>query len=341
MANYNTAGLGSMLNGKVSLPSFGNGGSGAVKTASGGVPQSGYQIASFSSITLGTAPVPTSVTNIKAPNGYPMSNVQVYLSLTDTTGNTTAPVTPATVEKAIQQLQIVGSSGKPIVVWNGTFGEMTRWQQVLNDNGIYTPAPTPTDTVTASAYTSTWLISFKHLVIDPSEYPLTVTLLPNTLASRAATPNLMTSQINALTVSGDFVPVTGYVKTLYRTKQVSDSSTGYFDLGQNIDNAVCSVIAADYGADSNLNSANTFYIASNNNTLIPYTSYNAIISAQNALPSNGTNAQHISGFFPIQVLYKAAIDGTQNIKFLSNISSAPTGGGQSNTINLYEAEQYN
>ena len=82
-------------------------------------------------------------------------------------------------------------------------------------------------------------------------------------------------------------------------------------------------------------------LSDNNNTLIPYTSYNSIVLIQNALPANsGGGANHISGFFPFQTLYSANVNGNDNINLTANISSAPTGGGQANTINLYEAEQY-
>lgn len=316
-------------------------GSGGQSSNGGGVAQAGYQLTSFGSIALGSNPVPISNSNLKFPNKYAMSNVQIQINVTDNTGGSSAPVTPASIESALQNLQIIGTSGKPIFVANGTLGEFERWQQVLNDNQNYAVAPTPADTSTSTDYPVTYNVSLKHLVIDPSESPLTVSILPNTLASRAATLNGMTSSITSVTVSGDFVPVSGYQKTLYRTKQLSDASTGYFDVGQFLDNTFLSSVAADFGADSKLNAANTFYLASNNNTLIPYTAYQNVVNAQNALPANSFgNANHITGFYPFQTLYKAGIDGTQAIKLLCNIASAPTGGGQANTINLYQAETY-
>ena len=321
MATYSGQGLGALLNKATTAVTGLGGGSGSQVNSGGnnGVAQTGYQFTTFSNIALGTSPVPIS----------------------DTTSSTTAPSTVNTIESAISQFQIIGSSGKPIFIANGTFGELTRWQQILNDNQAYTAAPTPADSATGTAYAATWLFQLKHLVIDPNEAPLTVQILPNTLASRATTTNNMTSTITSVTLAANFVPTTGYVKTLYRTKQVTDSSTGYFPLGNYLDSAVLTQIAADFGADSKLNSNSTFFLSDNNNTLIPYTSYNSIVLIQNALPANsGGGANHISGFFPFQTLYSANVNGNDNINLTANISSAPTGGGQANTINLYEAEQY-
>lgn len=308
--------------------------------ANGGIPQAGYQLTSFSNITLGSSPVSISNTNLRPPNGYPASNLNLLITVTDTTG-TTVPSGVNSIESAIQSIAIVGKSGRPLWLAQGTFGELQRWQQLLNDNESYSVAPTPADSAASTAYPVTWNVTYKHVVLDPSEAPFSVVLLPNTLSSRATTPNSMTSVITSLTVNLDFVPTQGYVRTIYHTKQVSDSSTGYFDLGPSVDSAMISAIAADFGADSKLNASNTFYIADNGNTLLPYTSYNSIIAAQNALPATSSGASnHISGFFPVQALYKAAINGADAIKFMCNVASAPSGGGQANTINLYQAEQY-
>ena len=42
----------------------------------------------------------------------------------------------------------------------------------------------------------------------------------------------------------------------------------------------------------------------------------------------------------MQALYKAAINGNDSITWKSNLAAAPTGGGTSGLINIYEAEQY-
>lgn len=342
MANYGNTGIGNMLNSFVSSITQTGGSTSQVNAgANNGVAQTGYQFTTFSSIALGSNPVPISNSNLKFPNNYPLSNLQLTIVVTDTTGGSSAPSGVNSIESAISQLQIIGSSGKPIFIANGSFGELTRWQQILNDNQAYTAAPTPADTSTSTAYPVTWLLSLKHLVIDPSEAPLTVQVLPNTLASRATTLNAMTSSITSITVAANFVPTTGYVKTLYRTKQLADASTGYFDVGNYLDNAMLSAVGLDFGTDAKLSSNNTFYLSDNNNTLIPYTSYNSIVLIQNALPANsGGAANHISGFFPMMTLYNAAINGNDNIHLTCNVASAPSGGGQANTINLYQSEQY-
>ncbi|MDE1971240.1 MAG: hypothetical protein KGI50_06740 [Patescibacteria group bacterium] len=311
-------------------------------TNSAGEPQAAFQFASFSNITLGANPVQLSATNLKPPNGYALSNLQINISVTDTTGGTTAPVTPASIENVLQQLVIKASSGKPLFVSNGTFGEFQRWQQILNDNGSYAVAPTPADSATSTAYTVVYSINLKHFVADASELQgFEVGILPNTLSTRAATLNGMTSVINYVTLVADFVPVAGYVKTMYRTKQITVSSTGYVDLGTQLDRVKLSAIAADFGADSKLNVNSTFFVSVQNVPKVPYTGYQAFINAQNQLPANSYgNANHISGFFPLQAVYKAAIDGSLLVSYQANIASAPTGGGQSNTVNLYQAEQY-
>lgn len=317
------------------LKGFGNGVGGG-----SGNPQTGYSFFTMSSVALGAVPVPFSQTNIKAPNGYALSNLQVYLSVTDTTGSTTAPVSPASVESVIQQLIITGKSGRPIVVMSGANGEMTRWQQLLNDQQIYQSAPTPADTATSMAYTATWNFANKHLVIDPSELSnFSVSGLFNTLSSRAATLNSMTSSVTQFSLAADFVPVSGYVRTMYHTKQFGTSLTsGYADMGNQVDDAIITTLAADFGADAKLNASNTFYLADNNNALIPYTSYNAVVAAQQSTSAIAT--PHISGFFPMQSLYRAAVNGKDSISWKANLAAAPTGAGISGNINIYEAQQY-
>lgn len=306
----------------------------------GGQAQTGFAFYTLTGVNLGNTSVPFSQTNIKPPNGYALSNLQIYLSVTDTTGGTTAPASPASIESVIQQLQIVGASGRPIAVFDGVFGELQRWQSLLNDQGIYSSAPTPADTAVSTQYNAIWNFAMKHLVIDPSELTsFAVSGLINVLASRATALNGMTSQVVQLTLSADFVPTSGYVKTLYHTKQFGTALTsGYAEMGNQLDDAVLSSIAADFGADAKLSASNTFYLAQAGNSLIPYTSYNAIVAAQSN--TSALSAPHITGMFPMQALYKAAVDGTKNVSWRANLAAAPTGGGVSGNINIYEAEQY-
>lgn len=318
-----------------------NSGSNNKVANNGGTVKTGYQITSFSNIALGSDPVSISNSNLKFPNGNPASNFQINIAVTDTTGATTAPSGVASIESAFQQIAIIGSSGRVLWSGNGVFGEIERWQQILNDNQAYVTAPTPADSSTSTAYPVNWYLNLKHLVIDPSESPLEVVILPNTLSSRASTLNGLTSTITSVQVIADFVPVSNYVKTQYRTKPLSVSSTGYYDVGTSLDNRLLYAVALDVGTDAKLNSSNTFLLSQNGTTLIPYTPYTSITNVQNSLPAMSSGASnHISGFFPIQTLYKAAIDGSQDISLDVNLASAPTGGGQANTLNLYQAEGY-
>jgi hypothetical protein len=307
-----------------------------------GQPQTGYKLVTFSNIKLGSTPVPFSQTNIKAPNGYALSNLQIKLSVTDTTG-TTVPSGVNSIESALSQLQIVGHSGRPLIVFKPNTGDTTKWQNLLNDGYIYSTAPTPADSSASTAYNEVWTPVYKHFVADPSELQggFEISGNVNTLSSRATTLNSMTSEVIELSIYADFVPVTGYVRTQYRTKNFSSSTTSaYINLGNQLDSAVNTYLAADFGTDTALNTSSTFYLAQNGNTLIPYTSSTTITSILGSVPTNG-NAAHIAGFFPMQVLYKAAVDSNQAVTWEANISStAPTGGGISNNVIIYQAEQY-
>lgn len=304
------------------------------------IPQVGYQIYSSGNQTLGTIATPQSVYNIKNPNGLPMSDMNVQLTVVDTSGNTTAPATPKSIETVIQQLNITGTSNRLLCSMSGIYGETTRWQHVFNDNGIYITTSAPTINTTATPVTTTWNITFKHWVVDASEFPLSIQTIFNTEASRATTTNGMSSTA-LLTITADFVPVTGYVRTLLRTKQIGVAGTGNFDFGQVLDEEMLNGIALDVGTDSVLNASNTMYLAVNNNSLIPYTSYQSFINSENS--TNGTTADriHINGFFVYGVLYKAAVNGQAAVKMTVNFSSTPTGaGGLANTANLYMVETY-
>ncbi len=328
-------GLLQMLKGKSAAGSSGNISNG------GGQPQTGYKLVSFTNMALGNTPLPFSQTNIKPPNGYALSNLQIKLVVEDTTGST-APSGVNSIESVLQQLQIVGSSGRPIIVFKPYTGDTTRWQNVLNSGYIYNVAPTPADSAASTAYTATWTPVYKHFVVDNASElrdGFEISGTTNTLASRAATLNGMSSTIVELSIYADFVPVSGYVRTQYRTKNFSTNTTNsYINIGNQLDSAVNTILAADFG--SVLNPSQTFYLAQNGNTLIPYTSNTTITAILSSMATNG-NPAHINGFYPMQVLYNAAIDSNQSITWDANIaSSAPNGGGLSNNVVIYQAEQY-
>ena len=320
-------------------------GAGTGKSAgsvSGGQPQAGFRLVSFTNITLGSSTTPFGQTNIKPPNGYALSNLMLKLVVKDTTG-TSVPSGVNSIESALSTLNIIGSSGRPIMPFKPTTGDTTKWQNILNDNYAYSTAPTPADSSASTAYTVTWTPRYKHLVIDSSELAngFEISGNANTVSSRATTTNGMTSEITELSVYADFVPVSGYTRTQYRTKNFSTSTTSaYIQLGNQLDNAVNSVLAADFGTDSILSDSQTFYLAQNGNTLIPYTSYDSITAILDSYPNNG-NSAHISGFFPMQTLYQASVNSNQSVVWEANIgSTAPSGGGITDNVVIYQAEQY-
>ena len=317
--------------------------SAGISTVNAGQPQTGYKLVSFTNLALGNIPIPFSQTNIKPPNGYALSNLQFKLTVQDTTG-ATLPSGVNSIESVLQSLSIIGSSGRPIIVFKPYTGDTTRWQNVLNSGYIYNTAPTPADSVISTPYSATWTPVYKHFVVDnASELKggFEISGTTNTLSSRATTLNGLASTIVELSIYADFVPVSGYVRTQYRTKNYNTNTTNsYINLGNQLDSAVNTVLAADFGSDSILNPSQTFYLAQNGNTLIPYTSSTTLTSILSSVPTNG-NPAHISGFYPMQVLYQAAINSTQAVTFDANIgASAPSGGGISNNVVIYQAEQY-
>jgi hypothetical protein len=134
----------------------------------------------------------------------------------------------------------------------------------------------------------------------------------------------------------DFSP-TSALPVKLRTKLVP-TSTGIADFGAYVDRTLIYDLGIDVASDSNLNATNTFYLAVNNNSLLPYTPYQSIISdEQNTYPIPNP---HIGGFFPLTVAVKQAVDGTQAVSLKANISTLPTIGSNSNVVNLYMMEKY-
>jgi len=300
------------------------------------VAQTSFKFYSSNTVSLTNQIVAQQQYTIRAPNSFPMSNLNFQLTVTDTTGST-APSGVNSIENTIQSLQIYDKNNTLLASINGVYGEFQRWQRILNPRGVYQVAPTPSDSEANTSYTATYNFNFGGWIVDNSAFPISVVANFNTLSSRASTLNGMTSTAQ-LNLTGDFVPIQGYVKTLLRTKQVSQSSTGIASLGLQLDNAVINAISVDVGADSNLSQNNSIFLAVNNNTLIPNAPYQQVIN--NEVLQFGSSYSHINGFFPLHTIYGAPIDGRQNVAFNLNIASNPNGGGLSNTINLYMLEQY-
>jgi len=124
---------------------------------------------------------------------------------------------------------------------------------------------------------------------------------------------------------------------MIRTKLVP-VGTGLQDIGSYIDRKTIVDLCVDVASDTNLSSANSIYLAVNNNALIPYAPYQTIISKEQQIYPIST--PHIAGFFPLHVQVPTAIDGTQQVSLKLNLTTAPTIGSNSNVVNLYMAESY-
>lgn len=332
MAPYSTGGL---LNGMFS--GIGGNGRGGNPAPASGVPKTGQLLYSDATVNLAATSTPKIVNNIAAPNKYPAHNWRIHLSVTDTTG-ATPPTGVNSIESVLQFVTISGASGKVLARINGENGEFERWQHLLNSpNMFYSTAGTPADTSASTPYNALFDLVLQDWIVPNNEFPISVRVDYNTLASRATTPNSMTSQVVAFEIWCDFVPLSSGSPTMLRTKLVN-TGTGIVDYGVNVDRDLIYAMALDVAADSNLSHTNTFNLEINGNSLINNSDYQTIITQENS--QYPITTPHISGFFPFGVLYKGTIDGTQKITLDTNITTAPTIGGNANSVNLYMLEAY-
>ncbi len=303
-----------------------------------GILTTGELLYNDSSVTLTTKSITKSQANISAPNGYDAHNLTFSFDVTDTTGGTTAPVGTDNIESILQDLVITGSSGKTLALISGVNGEFGKWQHRLNNpTQYYTDAPTPTNSVVATSYTTTWNFTFTDWVIANAEFPLRIKSTYNTLGSRATTLNGLTSVVDSFSITADFVPLNTGNPSFLRTKMIS-TSTGIVDFGNEIDRDLIFDLSIDVGTDSNLSHTNTFNVAVNNSSLLNNTDYQNIVSKENTIYPIAI--PHIDGFFPINALVPTLLDGNQKIKLTANITSLPTIGGNSGVVNMYMLEKY-
>lgn len=300
------------------------------------VPQSGVLLFQQSATSLTANTLTNTYSNVKNPNNLPMSNLNIEITRVDTTSSTT-PTGVNSVDTTLLNLIITGSSGRQLCNIHGNYNEFVRWQHRLNPNGYYVSAVTPADSTTATTFTGTMNFAFKNWIIDPSEFPLSIQVVNNTLASIASATNSATATL-AVTGWADFVPVASYKKAFLRTTLIPEANTGVIDLGKNVDESVILDLSLDVGADTDLSHTNTFYVSVNNNAVVPNSDYQTLINAENA--NYPITTPHIAGFFPFGVSRPVVIDGTQAVSIQTNFASAPSGGGQSNSVNMYEIEAY-
>ncbi len=296
-----------------------------------GTPTSGSLLFATSNVALGSSPANVISTNIIAPNKYPAHNINIQVALNASTTSTSA-VTTNPIEEAFT-LTIADAKGDVLAQINGVNGEFTRWQHRLNTNGVYVASPTISIPASGNA-TGTWNFSLQHFAIPNEAFPLSVKLTLAPLSQLGS--GVSGATLQSFYIYSDFSPTTALPVKL-RTKLVP-TSTGIADFGAYVDRTLIYDLAMDVASDSNLNATNTFYLAVNNNSLLPYTPYQSIISdEQNIYP---IPTPHISGFFPFMVAVKQAVDGTQAVSLKANISTLPTIGSNSNVVNLYMMEKY-
>ena len=105
------------------------------------------------------------------------------------------------------------------------------------------------------------------------------------------------------------------------------------DYGGDVDRTTIYDLSVDVSADTNLDTSDSWELAVNGNTLIPSTSYNVLVSREDA--TYNSSGQHIDGFFPVSAIGAngVVIDGTQAITLTANVSTAPS------LTNLYMIEK--
>jgi hypothetical protein len=263
-----------------------------------------------------------------------MHNLAIELAVTDTT-STTVPSGVNSVETALTRFTIFGQSGKQLLdVQPNANDKFRRLMHRLNTTGYYNTPPTPADSAVSTDYTATYHVLLSNWVIYPEEFPLTVQYTFNTLSSRATTLNSMTSTAS-VTAYGDFVALaSGLRRSVIRVKPVTGVTATNYDFSTFLDSAPILDLSVDVGnADSNIASGpGGINVAVNNNSLIPNTSYQNVINAEDRLYNITT--PHITGYFPINVLggMKVINPSIEKDTFQVNFSTAP------NCVNSGEAD---
>lgn len=279
---------------------------------------------------------------IKNPNNLPMHNLYIDLNVTDTTGNTTAPVSPASAETAFTQFIITGNTGRQLLNINPSSGDKFRkLQHRFNQAGYYNTPPTPADTATGTTYSVDYNVLLQNWVIYPQEFPLTVQVVTNTLSSRATTTNSLASTVQ-VTCYGDFIPLARALPpTVIRVKPVTGITATNYDFSTYLDNAPILDVSVDVGADDKIASGSgAINIAVNNNSLIPNTAYQTVINRENQLYQITT--PHIPGYFPVNVLngMRPLNPSVEKDTFQVNFAAAPDADGTSGQADLILVESY-
>lgn len=185
---------------------FNKGVSGVITPPVNTPPVNEQLVASFGSIALGASPAPQNMVQIQNYNGLPISSLKLHLSVTDTTGATTAPSGVFSIENVIQELKLQTNAGQNLFDFNGTLLDISTTSRYLNPVGLVNNSPTPADSATSTGYTSTWDIVIP-IAVAAKYFPLKLFFTASALASRATTLNSMTSTINTLSIYASYHPI--------------------------------------------------------------------------------------------------------------------------------------
>lgn len=296
-----------------------------------------------SSISMATNTQAETSNQIRNPNGLPLSNLYFDIAVTDTTGSTSAPSGVNAIDTALTQFTIFGASGNQLMNIQPNVGDpFKHLQHRLNSSGYYNTAPTPADSSTSTAYEVHYNVVLGNWTIFQNQFPLSIQYTVNTQSSRATTLNSMTSTVQ-LSVYGAFVKNAPLPPTRINVKPVTGIAASNFYFDTYLDQTPIYDLSVDVGsADSNIASGSSaINFTENGNSLIPNTSYQNIINAEDQLYNITT--PHITGFFPLNVLSgmrgRVINPATAADSLQVNFSSQPNVGSTSGKANLYMIEK--
>lgn len=337
MASFNL--LGSVLN-KTSAPANPPSNSGAVNQK----PQSNVQLFQTSVTSLSSSLQTININNIKAPNNYIMSNLQLDINVIDTTGGTSAPSGVNSIDSAITSFSLTGATGTQLLnLQNANNGDPFRkFQHRLNTSGYYNTPPTPADSSTSTAYSVDYNVLLGNWTIYPQDFAgqgLSCQIGLNTLSSRATTLNSMTSTVQ-VTAYADFVPLANPLRrTVLRQKPVTGIAAANFDFGTYLDTSPIIDLSIDVGsADSKIASGGAINVLQNNVPLISNSAYQNVINREDQLYNITT--PHITGYFPLNVLRgMTVLNAAVNKESVQvNFTAQPNASGTTGQANVYMIE---
>jgi hypothetical protein len=191
-------------------------------------------IFSTGTVSLGSNLLPQTTQLIPNYNNTAMSSFKIALTVTDTTGGSTAPSGVQPIESVIQQIRVQTNDGIDLINASGAYLDLSATARYLTPGGLYYPSPTPADTSTSTPYAVTWNLVFPFSV-DASKFPLKCFVTYNTLGSRATTLNSMTSTVN-LSFYANYTPHT-FTAAKIKNISIPVAATGtiplstYYDIG--------------------------------------------------------------------------------------------------------------